>query len=292
MSSNSRTSPGSEGSRNPSDDHHESLGHDWNANDPLNNLFFNDLDRHLDAGLEFQSKRHSGEFNPGDPLQAQYLSSHYSGSGNLPYQMHQLHYFPNPFQPMIYKPSLIKHENYNVNQSGYLQRGEVSRSSRYNDSNERSTPAKRYQAPKIRRNFKKQRGNEEDSDEDYQDLRDDERVRNDHYIKDDLHEINQNMKVSNRYNHANQYNFQYNNYPSMGNHYGHDFRDPQPTDSKRSRLPPNAVCVLKEWFYRHSNNPYPTEDEKEAFTKELSLTILQVNNWFTNARRRLLPDRG
>jgi hypothetical protein len=62
-------------------------------------------------------------------------------------------------------------------------------------------------------------------------------------------------------------------------------------DVKRSRLPAHAVSVLKEWFFKHSHSPYPTEEEKEKFTKELSLTILQVNNWFTNARRRLLPDR-
>lgn len=70
----------------------------------------------------------------------------------------------------------------------------------------------------------------------------------------------------------------------------HEFQSRQ-MDVKRSRLPAHAVSVLKEWFFKHSHSPYPTEEEKEKFTKELSLTILQVNNWFTNARRRLLPDR-
>jgi len=93
---------------------------------------------------------------------------------------------------------------------------------------------------------------------------------------------------------TNNYNFQYNNYNHQ-NHQDnyqpdHEFHQRQ-MDVKRSRLPAHAVSVLKEWFYKHSHSPYPTEEEKEKFTKELSLTILQVNNWFTNARRRLLPDR-
>jgi len=58
---------------------------------------------------------------------------------------------------------------------------------------------------------------------------------------------------------------------------------------KRARLPAHSVSTLKEWFFRHSDNPYPTEEEKEEFTRKLALTLLQVNNWFTNARRRLLP---
>jgi hypothetical protein len=70
----------------------------------------------------------------------------------------------------------------------------------------------------------------------------------------------------------------------------HDYQQRQ-IEVKRSRLPAHAVTVLKDWFYKHSHSPYPTEEEKERFTKELSLTILQVNNWFTNARRRLLPDK-
>lgn len=91
------------------------------------------------------------------------------------------------------------------------------------------------------------------------------------------------------------YNYnQYGNYPHQQHHDSfqpdHDFHQRQ-IDVKRSRLPAHAVSVLKEWFYKHSHSPYPTEEEKEKFTRELSLTILQVNNWFTNARRRLLPDR-
>lgn len=40
--------------------------------------------------------------------------------------------------------------------------------------------------------------------------------------------------------------------------------------------------------YVHSQHPYPTEDEKRQIASQTNLTLLQVNNWFINARRRIL----
>ncbi|XP_049546930.1 homeobox protein meis3-A-like [Anopheles darlingi] len=57
---------------------------------------------------------------------------------------------------------------------------------------------------------------------------------------------------------------------------------------KRSILPKQATGVMRAWLFQHLVHPYPTEDEKRAIAAQTSLTLLQVNNWFINARRRIL----
>ncbi|KIW04490.1 hypothetical protein, variant [Verruconis gallopava] len=56
---------------------------------------------------------------------------------------------------------------------------------------------------------------------------------------------------------------------------------------RRGNLPKEATRILKEWFGRHHDSPYPTEDEKQDLCRQTGLQISQVNNWFINARRRL-----
>lgn len=81
--------------------------------------------------------------------------------------------------------------------------------------------------------------------------------------------------------------------------------------SKRGVLPKQATSIMRSWLFQHIvvsdklalanisclpfspfrfslQHPYPTEDEKRAIASQTNLTLLQVNNWFINARRRIL----
>ncbi|CAH8474971.1 unnamed protein product [Schistosoma intercalatum] len=57
---------------------------------------------------------------------------------------------------------------------------------------------------------------------------------------------------------------------------------------KRGVLPKRATQIMKQWLFQHLVHPYPTEDEKRHIAGQTNLTLLQVNNWFINARRRIL----
>lgn len=81
----------------------------------------------------------------------------------------------------------------------------------------------------------------------------------------------------------------------------------QSTKVKRGVLPRKATAVLRTWLFQHLVHPYPTEEEKRQLASQTKLTLLQVtgqlikfkdeterfilnqvNNWFINARRRIL----
>ncbi|XP_064832154.1 homeobox protein PKNOX1-like isoform X4 [Oncorhynchus masou masou] len=58
--------------------------------------------------------------------------------------------------------------------------------------------------------------------------------------------------------------------------------------NKRGVLPKQATNVMRSWLFQHIGHPYPTEDEKKQIATQTNLSLLQVNNWFINARRRIL----
>lgn len=60
------------------------------------------------------------------------------------------------------------------------------------------------------------------------------------------------------------------------------------TNEKKTKHDPSAVNILKAWLFSHMNNPYPTQEEKELLHLKTNLTQNQLNDWFVNARRRIL----
>ncbi|KAG9232532.1 homeobox KN domain-containing protein [Amylocarpus encephaloides] len=59
--------------------------------------------------------------------------------------------------------------------------------------------------------------------------------------------------------------------------------------NRGGNLPKEATDKLKTWFVSHLQHPYPTETEKKTMVKEIGLKMIQISNWFINARRRQLP---
>lgn len=57
---------------------------------------------------------------------------------------------------------------------------------------------------------------------------------------------------------------------------------------KRGIFSKAATNILRAWLFQHLHHPYPSEEQKKQLGAETGLTILQVNNWFINARRRIV----
>ncbi|CAF2092196.1 unnamed protein product [Rotaria magnacalcarata] len=57
---------------------------------------------------------------------------------------------------------------------------------------------------------------------------------------------------------------------------------------KRGIFPKAATSLMRAWLFQHLNHPYPSEEQKKILARETNLNILQVNNWFINARRRIV----
>lgn len=68
-------------------------------------------------------------------------------------------------------------------------------------------------------------------------------------------------------------------------------RSPQPQSAqslverpprKRGKLPKETTDYLKAWLHRHSDHPYPSEEEKKQLCLATGLSMSQVSNWMIN----------
>ncbi|KIY71731.1 hypothetical protein CYLTODRAFT_337348, partial [Cylindrobasidium torrendii FP15055 ss-10] len=50
----------------------------------------------------------------------------------------------------------------------------------------------------------------------------------------------------------------------------------------RRNLPAKTTDYLKAWLQLHSDNPYPSEEEKRHLSHVTGLSISQVSNWMIN----------
>jgi hypothetical protein len=57
---------------------------------------------------------------------------------------------------------------------------------------------------------------------------------------------------------------------------------------KGEKLEPHAVRILKNWIAAHRHRPYPNDVEKMQLMRQTRLTSVQLCNWMSNERRRVL----
>jgi hypothetical protein len=58
---------------------------------------------------------------------------------------------------------------------------------------------------------------------------------------------------------------------------------------KRPNFPKWVHEILVDWLRGHLDHPYPTDEEKKVLMAQTNLTLSQLNNYFINARRRVVP---
>lgn len=64
---------------------------------------------------------------------------------------------------------------------------------------------------------------------------------------------------------------------------------PTEVPRRRGNLPKDVTNILRNWLQVNINHPYPSEEDKMKLAAQTQLTMVQVSNWFINARRRNIP---
>ena len=57
---------------------------------------------------------------------------------------------------------------------------------------------------------------------------------------------------------------------------------------KNSKIAVECTSIMQKWLLEHFHDPYPSQACKQEMAHEAGLTISQVNNWFINARERVI----
>ena len=58
--------------------------------------------------------------------------------------------------------------------------------------------------------------------------------------------------------------------------------------AKGRLIPPEAIEILKDWLLANAHHPYSSDEQRDALCRQTGLNRMQVKNWLTNGRRRLL----
>ena len=61
---------------------------------------------------------------------------------------------------------------------------------------------------------------------------------------------------------------------------------PRPHGRRRSNHRSDQTSVLLSWFEAHKVDPYPSMQEKIELGKMTGMDVKQIENWFTNRRKR------
>lgn len=57
---------------------------------------------------------------------------------------------------------------------------------------------------------------------------------------------------------------------------------------KNCKIPMESTYVLQKWLLENFSNPYPSHTKKLEMARQSKLSVGQVNNWFINARERVV----
>ena len=61
--------------------------------------------------------------------------------------------------------------------------------------------------------------------------------------------------------------------------------------NKSRNLCSKAVKIMQDWYDKHVDHPYPTDQEKQDMADDGGLTLAQVKAWFANKRNRSLNTK-